>query len=150
MLSGGGGFFGGGSCRCGFGFHVIVFMVLSVSLQPFTDSLDSGRMQRDLNMLMHPLPWQALPVVFSCLQEGAPGHNWRSLMLRDPWNVVMSVLEAENVIAKVQSVFPHAVGVPQDICSPHSDTCVPLCSHITPFGLKGGLNQTPFGFKGGF
>ena len=33
-------------------------------------------------------------------------------------------VKAANVIAKVQRVFPHAVGVPQDISSPHSDSCV--------------------------
>ena len=49
-----GGFFGG-SCRCGFGLHVIVFMVLSVSLQPLTDSLDSGE-QRDFSSSCFSLP----------------------------------------------------------------------------------------------
>ena len=45
----------------------------------------------------------------------------------------MSVLEAENMIAKVQSVFPHAVGVPQDICSPHLTLVSIVRSHIGVF-----------------
>ena len=41
--------------------------VFSVSLKSSHTQFSSHSMQRDLNMLLRPLSWQALPVVYFCL-----------------------------------------------------------------------------------
>ena len=75
-------------------------------------------MERDLGLLLSPLPWTALPVVLPCVQQPVPAIKLRSFVRGDPWNVSLALVNAENVLVKVQSVFPISKRALEDRCFP--------------------------------